>query len=237
VSSICRSTRKRKIDLPARKLVAVQALLGLALLAAACSSSGEANPATSVPNRTPGATASGTPASPASAEDALARYAQRVLSQGFVANCQKATRPKDVGKQCASKLGERGDLVAYALGPTFSFPPTRIMILKPEAGDWVLVSTSNLDPSKSAPGIPWPLVVGAKVVVTGTAPDCLKVREGPGTASRELDCIKDGTAVTIVAGPTDKDSIQWWQLQDHGWAAGDYLRYADSTSGGVTTRS
>ncbi len=227
------------MDFPPRKLVAVQALLGLALLAAACSSDGGAKPGTTVPNgSTPGATASGATVSPASAEDALGRYGQRVLSQGFVPNCQDEKRPDDVGKQCASKLGERGDLVAYALGPTFSFPPTRIMILKPEAGDWVLVSTSNLDPSKSAPGIPWPLVVvGAKVVVTGTAPDCLKIREGPGTASKEVDCIKDGTEVTIVAGPTDKDNIQWWQLQDHGWAAGDYLRYPDSTSGGVTTKS
>jgi len=208
---------------PLAALAAV-ALVTVAALAIACSSD-KNQPATSTP-ATPAA--GETPPSNAtpttSPEEALARYAQR-LNQGFVADCDKAKRPDDVGKQCAHKLGERGDLVAYTLGPTFS-NPTRILILKPEAGDWTLVSIENLDPNQpTAPGIPWPLEAGAQVVVAGTAPDCLKIREAPGIGSAQLDCITDGTAVTVFAGPVEQDSIVWWQLQDRGWAAGAYLRY------------
>jgi hypothetical protein len=212
---------------PARKplaALAAVALVTVAALAIACSSGGN-QPATSTP-ATPAAgatpTANGTPTT--SPEEALARYVQR-LNQGFVADCDKAKRPDDVGKQCAHKLGERGDLVAYTLGPTFS-NPTRILILKPEAGDWTLVSIENLDPNQpTAPGIPWPLEIGAHVVVAGTAPGCLNIRAAPGIGSTQADCINDGTAVTVVAGPVAQDNIDWWQLENLGWAAGAYLRY------------
>jgi hypothetical protein len=204
--------------------------LSTALLCAtaiACSSGGN-QPSTSTP-ATPAAGATPSPnATPStSPQDALARYVQR-LNQGFVADCDQAKRPDDVGKQCAQKLGERGDLVAYTLGPTFS-NPTRILILRPEAGDWTLVSIENLDPNQpAAPGIPWPLEAGAHVVVVGTAPICLTIRAAPGTGSAQLDCINDGTAVTIVAGPVAQDNIDWWQLENLGWAAGGYLRYPDA---------
>jgi hypothetical protein len=219
---------------PAEPLAALAAvaLATVAALAIACSSGGNqpstSTPATPAPGETP--PSKGTPTT--SPEEALARYVQR-LNQGFVADCDKAKRPDDVGKQCAHKLGERGDLVAYTLGPTFS-NATRILILKPEAGDWTLVSIENLDPNQpTAPGIPWPLEVGANVVVAGTAPDCLKIRAAPGIGSAQLDCINDGTAVTVVAGPVAQDSIDWWQLENLGWAAADYLRYPDE-AGGVT---
>jgi hypothetical protein len=204
--------------------------LSTALLCAtaiACSSGGNqpstSTPATPAAGETPSSNA--TPIT--SPEDALARYVQR-LNQGFVADCNKAKRPDDVGKQCAHRLGKRGDLVAYELGPTFS-NPTRIFILKPEAGDWTLVSIENIDPNQPvAPGIPWPLEAGAHVVVVGTAPDCLKIRESPGIGSTQLDCITDGTAVTVLVGPVAQDNIDWWQLENLGWAAGDYLRYPDA---------
>lgn len=159
-------------------------------------------------------------------EEALRRYVNR-LGQGFVPNCDDAERPQDVGKQCARLLGEREGLLAYALGPTFS-GPTRILILAPEAGDWKLVRSEIVDPNLPAvPGIPWPLEVGATVVVAGTAPDCLKVRQGPGLGSAEIGCLEDGTEVTIVAGPAEADELEWWQLEGHGWAAGSYLRYPE----------
>jgi hypothetical protein len=216
---------------PARTSSAALALAvaALALIALGCSAGGETKPSTTPSSgSTPGATASTDATPSSSAEDALGRYVQRVLSQGFVPNCDKEKRPDDVGKQCARKLGERGGLVAYALGPTFS-PATRILILKPENGDWTLQTIVNIDPNQpQAPGIPWPLAVGAQVVVAGTAPDCLKIREAPGTSSTDSECLPDGTAVTTVAGPVDQDNIEWWQLQDHGWAAGSYLRYPDA---------
>ena len=213
---------------PARTLAAA-ALVIVAALAVGCSSGDGDTSSTPAP----GETANGTPAVPP--EDALARYVQNRLSQGFVADCADAQRPGDVGKQCAQKLGERGDLLAYALGPTFS-EATRILILKPEAGDWTLVTIDNLDPSQpSAPGIPWPLEIGAQVVVAGTAPDCLKIREAPGLGGAQLDCIEDGTEVTVVAGPAEQDSIVWWQLQERGWAAADYLRYPDDAVAATPT--
>ena len=209
---------------PARKplAAALVALATVAALSIACASGGS-KPSTGTPAPGESPTSNQTPTT--SPEDALARYVQNRLTQGFVPDCDKAKRPDDVGKQCAKKLGERGDVLAYALGPTFS-EPTRILILKPASGDWTLVSIDTLDPNQpTAPGIPWPLEAGANVVVAGTAPDCLKIREAPGLGSAELDCITDGTAVTIVAGPVDQDNIEWWQLQERGWAAGDYLRY------------
>jgi hypothetical protein len=218
---------------PLAALAAV-ALVTVAALAIACSSGGnqlaKSTPVTPAASETP--PSNGTPTT--SPEDALARYVQR-LNQGFVADCDKAKRPDDVGKQCAHKLGERGDLVAYTLGPTFS-NPTRILILQPEAGDWTLVSIQTLDPNQpKAPGIPWPLEAGAHVVVAGTAPDCLKIRAAAGIGAAPLDCIKDGTAVTVVAGPVAQDNIDWWQLENLGWAAGDYLRYPDAASGVTPT--
>jgi hypothetical protein len=217
---------------PARKplaaLVAVALVTGAAL-AIACSSGGDQPPTSTPATPATGETPSSNATPITSPEEALARYVQR-LNQGFVADCDKAKRPDDVGKQCAHKLGERGDLVAYTLGPTFS-NPTRILILKPEAGDWTLVSIENLDQNQPfAPGIPWPLEAGAHVVVAGTAPDCLKIRAAPGIGSAQLDsqCINDGTTVTVVAGPVAQDNIDWWQLENLGWAAGAYLRYPDA---------
>ena len=214
---------------PARTPLAAAAIVIVAALAVACSSGGGKISSTPAPGGTP----NGTPAIPP--EDALARYVQNRLSQGFVADCVKAQRPGDVGKQCAQKLGERGDLLAYALGPTFS-EPTRILVLKPESGDWTLVTIDNLDPNQpGAPGIPWPLEIDAQVVVAGTAPDCLKVREAPGLGGAQLDCINDGTRVTVVAGPVEQDSIVWWQLQELGWAAADYLRYPEEAVAATPT--
>ncbi len=217
---------------PARQLPATLAASAITLvagLALACSSGGGTKQLTGTPPSTlpPGVTPSlsGTPV--VSAEDALARYVQRTLSQGFVPDCAKEKRPDDVGKQCATFRRKRGDLLAYELGPTFS-NPTRILILKPEAGDWTLQNIINVDPNQpSVPGIPWPLQVGAQVVVTGTTPDCLKIRAAPGIGSGQTDCIKDGAKGTVVAGPVDQDNIEWWQLKDLGWAAGDYLRYPE----------
>jgi hypothetical protein len=213
---------------PARKPLAAVALLTVAAALAFACSSGSNPPSTGTP-ATPatGETPSSNATPSTSPEDALARYVQNRLIQGFVPNCDNARRPDDVGKQCAHFRGKRGDLVAYELGPSFS-NPTRIMILKPEAGDWTLVSIETLDPNQpGAPGIPWPVEAGAHIVVAGTAPDCLKIREAPGIGSTQVDCINDGTAVTVVAGPVAQDNIDWWQLENLGWAAADYLRYPD----------
>jgi hypothetical protein len=212
------------------------AMLAVAVIALACSSSGTSPTPTNT--QPPGSTVE--PSTPAAgetpattAEEAIQRYVQNRLIQGFVADCSKAKRPDDVGKQCAKLLGKRGDLRAYALGPTFS-DPTRTLVLKPENGDWTLLYIQNID-ANSPPGIPWPLEVGAQVVVAGTAPDCLKIRVAPGTGSEQTDCINDGLTATVVAGPVQQDDIEWWQLEGRGWVAGDYLRYPDQVPAATAT--
>jgi hypothetical protein len=55
------------------------------------------------------------------------------------------------------------------------------------------------------------------------------VREGPSLNQKAVDCIKDGTKVRLVAGPSAADGIQWWQVEGRtGWISGDYLRYPDA---------
>lgn len=201
---------------------AVASLTVALLLLTACSSSG-GNSST-----TPGPTGQATSAPVAEPEEALGIYVQRRLSQGFVADCDDAQRPDDVGKQCATRLGERNGLIAFALGPTFS-EYTQILILQQLDGAWTIAAQEAHDPDgPDVPGIPWPLDVGAEVVVAGAAPDCLKVRQEPALTGQELDCISDGTSATIIAGPQHADEIEWWQLENLGWAASNYLRYPDS---------
>lgn len=69
------------------------------------------------------------------------------------------------------------------------------------------------------------LAAGASAVVVNTG-DCLNVRTGAGLVNDAIACIPDGTAVTILGGPTESDGLTWWQLdtpQGQGWAAADYL--------------
>ena len=162
-----------------------------------------------------------------SAEDALRVYVERRLRQGFVAECDDARRPEDVGKQCAHFRGERGgNLRAYELGPTFS-EYTRLIILEQLDGVWTIAHLENRDPSlPAAPGVPWPLAVGERVVVAGTN-DCLRVREAPDADAYEITCLADGTRVTITDGPREADRLQWWQLDRIGWSASNWLRYPE----------
>jgi uncharacterized protein YgiM (DUF1202 family) len=69
------------------------------------------------------------------------------------------------------------------------------------------------------------LGAGVSAVVTDTG-DCLNVRSGAGLANDPIACVPDGTAVTILGGPTASDGLTWWQVetpQGSGWAAADYL--------------
>jgi hypothetical protein len=160
------------------------------------------------------------------AEEALRLWVERRLGVGFVVDCDLAERPGDVGKQCARFRGEREGLLAYELGPVFS-EYTRLIILKQIDGAWTIEHLEERDPNlPPVPGIPWPLQVGASVVVAGTD-DCLRVRESPGLQNPEVGCLDDGTAVTISEGPIDRDGLEWWKLEGHGWSAGDWLRYQD----------
>ena len=172
---------------------------------------------------TPASEATGTPAVPP--EEALRLYVQRRLNQGFVAECDAARRPDDVGKQCARLRGTRDGMRAYELGPTFG-EYTRFIILEQVGDSWTILHLERRDPnSPPAPGIPWPLRVGASVVVAGVT-DCLRVRERPGLLAGEVACLEAGTAVTISSGPVVIDEHDWWQLEGYdGWSASNWLRY------------
>lgn len=166
-------------------------------------------------------------------EEALRLWVERRLRQGFVADCSGAQRPGDVGKQCARFRAERDGMLAYEMGPVFS-EYTRLIILKRAGDTWTIEHLEERDPAlPPVPGIPWPLQVGASVVVAGTG-DCLRVRDRPGVEGTELDCLPDGTAVTLSSGPVENDDLQWWQLEGYGWSAGNWLRYPEEATAGPT---
>jgi hypothetical protein len=185
------------------------------------------------PDGTPTAGVDATPTAEIPPEEALGRWVQNRLNVGFVPDCDDARRPDDVGKQCARLRGERDGMVAYELGPAFA-EYTRLMILERVGSAWTLAHLENRDPAlPPVPGIPWPLAVGATVVVAGTG-DCLRVRAQPGVQEELVDCLEDGTEVTVNAGPAERDGLQWWQLDGKGWSAGNWLRYPEEVAAGST---
>ena len=203
-----------------RALAALVALPALALVASACLFGDDGDDADTPDGPTATAAAAVPP------EEALRIYVDRRLNQGFVADCVDAVRPDDVGKQCATLRGERDGMLAYELGPTFS-EYTRLLILQQAGETWTIVHQENRNPDEpEVAGIPWPLQVGADVIVTGTG-DCLRVRERAGVQAPEVACIDDGTAVTIVSGPISIDDFEWWELESYGWSAGTWLRYPE----------
>jgi len=209
------------------RYVAIGSCCAAAALGMACGSGGGGSS---------GATATSPNVLPAPStppEEVLRLYVERRLFTGFVADCDDAQRPDDIGKQCARRLAERNGLLAYQLGPTFS-EYTRLIILKPAGDTWTIEHLEERDANEPPPpGVPWPIEVGATLVVAGTDPQCLRVRGSAGLQAQELACLDDGTAVSIVSGPIEIDDLEWWQLEGYGWAAGTYLRYPDEA--GIAT--
>ncbi|HEY7268771.1 MAG TPA: SH3 domain-containing protein [Dehalococcoidia bacterium] len=202
---------------------AAVALVLISVIAIACGGGGGKKPqATAVATETPATGGSG------GADQAVAQYVQTSQQKPFVADCKSATPGADNGKVCATFIGERDNMRAYKIGPTFS-EPTEWVIVAQANGQWTKVANTVLNADTAAvPGIPWPLKTGVDLVVAGSDP-CVNVREGPGLNQKAVDCIKDGTKVRLTAGPTLADSINWWQVEGRtGWVAGDYLRYPDA---------
>ena len=93
-----------------------------------------------------------------------------------------------------------------------------------------LVSTPT-SPRPETPGVtatatPAPrFAPGDGAVVEGTG-SCLNVRAAASLEADVVDCIADGTGVTVLAGPVDVDDISWWRVEApnvNGWAAEIYL--------------
>ena len=117
---------------------------------------------------------------------------------------------------------------AYVAGPAFT-EFTTWLFAEQRAGQWQVVGEFPIRPQAAdVPGIPWPLAVGAQVVVAGTG-QCLNVRDGPGLGQAAIDCLKDGATIKLAEGPQEVDDFQWWRIDGRdGWVAADWLRYPDA---------
>ena len=93
----------------------------------------------------------------------------------------------------------------------------------------LLVTTPTEAPSEpTATSIPEGILApGSTAQVTGTNSRGLRMRSGPGLGEPTLKVIAEGALVQVLAGPTEADGYQWYQIKDdtgaEGWAAGDWL--------------
>ena len=66
---------------------------------------------------------------------------------------------------------------------------------------------------------------GESVVVAGTD-SCLNIRAESDIEGQILDCLADGTIVTVLEGPVAQGNLNWWLIAApdvNGWAAELYL--------------
>ncbi len=223
------------------------AVFGLGLLD---SSDAEPTPVAQVsPTAVPTPTAPG--ANPA--ELAIGEYVRKTLNASYAGDCsiaavnqQPAVSPtataaggagatpgptsapvNNANALCSQSRGDRGDVQAYVLGKPLQ-EPTYWIFVQQNGGSFAVISAPEITAEAAAvPGTPWPIVAGAEVVVVSG--DCLNVREGPALDQAAVDCIPDGTTITLATGPVDADGYQWWQVDGRaGWVVSEFLRYPDA---------
>ena len=94
----------------------------------------------------------------------------------------------------------------------------------------VAVVSAQANPGESVAVAGGPFAVGDLVMVTGTAPECLKIRATPLTA--QLACVADGTQLEILGGPqVGVSQNSFWNVKIAsgaskgvvGWAADGFL--------------
>jgi hypothetical protein len=178
---------------------------------------------------TPQAAGTGTPGETVSVEQALSDYVKTQLNQEYAGDCTTAIMPAGNG-MCSAARGDRQNRKAFLVGPS-SYEFTVWVFLRKQGTAWTVESTLAVKPETvNAPGAPWPLEKGAKVIVGGTG-TCLNVRVAPSVKEAAVDCIADGTVIVLEDGPVEADGYQWWRPEGRsGWVAGDYLRYADESA-------
>jgi hypothetical protein len=165
-------------------------------------------------------------------EQVLADWVAANRNVNFIPNCNDAQQGADLGKLCATLIGERGTRRAFALGPVAS-DPTALAILEEKPEGWEILSVTNRDPSQGEiPGIPWPLQSGDRVVVIGLGEnDCLSIREDPSQTAQRLNCMPDGTRAIVQDGPEEAETFTWWRIAGDGfsgWAVDNWLRLEDA---------
>ncbi len=87
-------------------------------------------------------------------------------------------------------------------------------------------STPAAASGNATPGAGSLFEAGQKVTVTGTG-ECLNVRADASTDAPVIDCLPDGSVLTIVDGPREAAGRAWWHVNigaANGWAAEEYLR-------------
>ena len=174
--------------------------------------------------------AAGQPAAGAAGDPlpAVTAHVLTTLAKPLLDDCARADAARDAGKLCASAKGEREGRRAYQI-LTVGGAPAMWVIMENQGGQWRVANSVTVTPDNAGvTGVPWPLRTGVELVVVGANP-CLNVREGPSLAQRAVDCLRDGTRVTLTAGPANADNIIWWQVAGRaGWVSADYLRYPDA---------
>jgi hypothetical protein len=75
--------------------------------------------------------------------------------------------------------------------------------------------------------------VNDQVAITGVGSGaggeaaCLNIRTEPGTDQVIIDCLREGTELTISGGPEEAGGLTWWRVtlaSGDGWAAEEYLQ-------------
>ncbi|HYF64351.1 MAG TPA: SH3 domain-containing protein [Herpetosiphonaceae bacterium] len=99
-------------------------------------------------------------------------------------------------------------------------------------------------PTVAVPTPTFPFVIATPAPPTATAPaepglrpggraevatdgGALRVRPNPGTAGEPLAALPNGSAVTIIEGPSEGDGYTWWKIEiegGSGWVVADFLR-------------
>jgi hypothetical protein len=71
------------------------------------------------------------------------------------------------------------------------------------------------------------LSVGGFAKVTGTGPDGMRYRYGPGLDYVTIRIVPEGEVLKVTGGPETADGFTWWRLQDSlanvGWAAVQFV--------------
>ena len=203
----------------------------VALLALLLTGGGDSEDDASLPTPTVAVTL--TVAAGSLPESAIDQYVATTQEVGYAGECAEAELPADVGKLCSIYVGERDGVHAFVLGLTFS-EGLEWAFVEMQAGAWRVAEAMAITlENAGVPGIPWPLKVGAEVVIIGTG-TCLNVRTEPG--GDVVDCITEGSAIVLAAGPEEARELKWWRIEGRdGWVAADFLRYPDATANPAPT--
>ncbi len=179
------------------------------------------------PGGTAPATAGSTPGTPMATptpgrfdnpDDALAAFVRNQLSAEYVGGCPQVVAPGQETPQgiCSLELYRSEELVTFIVGPPFSEGIGEVVLTRGDDGFWSVDFVEAPTPGQGE------LRVGIEAVVFG-AGDCLRFRETPGPAGKQVTCQIDGTRARVAEGPVEMEGVVWWRLEGLGWASAQYL--------------